>query len=101
MTNRVMRGTMKRNQFIALGSITLAFVIGFGAASARGTLRFGSESGLLSTGRGKQGSFGQMFDKLAHLGTIEYAAANCSGRGDMQTVLTNERKMLKLLAEEN
>jgi hypothetical protein len=91
---------MKINKVLATACLICAFV-GFGAAYGLGALHFASESGLLYVASRKQNSFGETFDKLAHLGTIEYAAANCSGTGNVQTVLKNETEMLALLTDEN
>lgn len=62
-------------------------------------LHFASRSGLLYVESRKQDSFGKTFDQLAHLGTIEYAAANCYGTRNVQTVLKNETEMLALLTD--
>jgi hypothetical protein len=81
--------------------ILLALVVGFGTAYVRNSVRFVTASGLLYGGPRTGDSFTQAFDKLAHLGTIEYAAANCSGTSDVQVALTNERKILVLLEEDS
>lgn len=92
---------MKVRKPIAVAGILVAFVIGFGAAYAWNSVGLASASGLLYIRSENQGSFEQTFDKLAHLGTIEYAAANCSGTSDVQLALRNESKMVGLLAEGN
>jgi hypothetical protein len=92
---------MRVSKIVAISGVLLAFVIGLGAAYVRNSLGSVSASGLLYVGPRKQDAFGQTFDKLAHLGTIEYAAANCSRTSDVQLAISNERKMLALLAEEN
>lgn len=90
---------MNTSKILGLASILFAFLVGLGSAYGLGVLYFVSRSGLLYVASSRQDNFGQMFDQLAHLGMIEYAAANCSGVGDVQTVLKNEGQMLKLLAE--
>jgi len=92
---------MKVSKPVAIAGILLAFALGFGAAYVRNSVKFATASGLLYSGSRKEGGFTQTFDKLAHLGTIEYAAANCSGRNDVQVALTNENKILALLDEDN
>jgi hypothetical protein len=92
---------MKMNRATISACVVIAFVIGFGAAFAKDSLESLSASGLLYVGSRKQEGFDRMFDQLAHLGTIEYAAANCAGRHDVHAVLMNESDILTLLAEGN
>jgi hypothetical protein len=92
---------MKLNRTALAAGIMLAFAIGFGAAYAKDSSEALSASGLVYVGSRKQDSFDRMFDQLAHLGTIEYAAADCAGRHDVHVVLMNESKILTLLAEGN
>lgn len=92
---------MKTSKALTAASIILAFLVGFGAAYGLGAAHFASQSGLLYVASRKQNGFSETFDQLAHLGTIEYAAANCSGTGNVQTVLKNETEMLALLADGN
>jgi hypothetical protein len=92
---------MKMNSAAVPACIVLAFAVGFGASYAKDSLEALSASGLVYVGSRKQDSFDRMFDQLAHLGTIEYAAADCAGRHDVHVVLMNESKILTLLAEGN
>jgi hypothetical protein len=90
---------MKMNRVALPACVAIAFAIGFVAAYAKGSSKALSASGLVYVESRKQDSFDRMFDQLAHLGTIEYAAADCAGRHDLHVVLMNESGILTLLAK--
>lgn len=92
---------MKISKPVTIVGILLGFVVGFGAGYVRNAVGFVNASGLLYGGNRKGDGFTQTLDKLAHLGTIEYAAANCSHTGDAKVALTNESKMLAMLDEDS
>jgi hypothetical protein len=85
--------------FPSLLCIVAGAVLGFAAAYALGSLKAIFTSPWLTSKSEKGDDFHQVFDSLAYLGTTEQGAANCSGNSDVQISLTNEAKVIAILAE--
>lgn len=83
----------------SLGCVLFGIGAGLGGAYLVGTLEAMSTGPMMSLGSSRGDAFDRIYDKFAYLGATEQAAADCTGKGDLQGILANESKVVALLQE--